>query len=132
MEKGGKILLAKIGIDGHDRGFRTIAAKLRDNGFKVILLGPWSSVDEVVNTALQEDPDVVGISTLGGDYLLIPKLIDKFKEMKLDVPIILGGIIPPEWEKKLKEIGVKKIFHPGTDLNEVVRHIRELAFKKRG
>jgi len=125
-----KFLLAKIGIDGHDRGFRLVATTLRDSGMEVILMGPWSKVKAIIHTSLQEDPDVIGISTLGGDYLIIPKLMDKLKEKNLEIPVVVGGIIPPEWEKKLKDKGVSAVFHPGTSSETIVNNIKALVERR--
>lgn len=122
-----KVILAKIGIDGHDRGFRLVAAALRDAGFEVVLMGPWSRTEDVVKVAIEEDADVIGVSTLVGDYVLIPKLMGQLKEKGMVTPVVVGGIIPPVWELKLKEIGVAKVFHPGTSLGSIVSSLKSLS-----
>ena len=126
-----RFLLAKIGIDGHDRGFRLIASVLKESGMEVILMGPWCKPEEVALTAEQEDVDVIGISSLGGDYLLVPKLMDELKKRGLNLPVIFGGIVPPEWEEKLKEIGVIKVFRPGTDVRDIVNFIKDIVAERR-
>jgi len=126
-----KVLLAKIGIDGHDRGIKLIALALRDSGMEVVLIGPWAKIEEVVQTALQEDVDIIGISTLAGDYLLIPKLMQELKKNELNIPVIVGGIVPPEWKEKLKNIGVSAVFDPGTDIRYIINYIRELVEERR-
>jgi methylmalonyl-CoA mutase C-terminal domain/subunit len=127
-----RFLLAKIGIDGHYRGALIIARALKDSGMEVIFLGPWCKPEEVVSTAEQEDVDVIGISTLGGDHLLIPKLMDELKKRNLNIPVIVGGIIPPDWEEKFEKLGVVKIFRPGSDIGEIINFIKNLVMNRRG
>lgn len=122
-----RMLLAKIGIDGHDRGIRFVAYSLRDGGIEVIYTGPWQTIDSVVKTAIEEDVNLVGISTLGGDYVLIPKLLQRFKREKIDIPIILGGIIPTDVEESLKEKGVAAFFHPGASPESIVEGIKKIV-----
>lgn len=127
-----RMLLAKIGIDGHDRGIRFIAYSLRDDGIEVIYTGPWQTIDGVVKTAIEEDVDIVGISTLGGDYVLIPKLLQRFKKEKVDIPIIVGGIIPTDVEESLKEKGVAAFFHPGASPESIVEAINTILEGRSG
>lgn len=122
-----RVLLTKIGIDGHDRGARTVALALRDAGMEVIYTGPWQSIEGVTEIAIQEDVDVIGISTLGGDYLLVPKLIHRMKEKGLNIPVIVGGIIPADVEEGLKKVGVAAIFHPGASIEDIVKTINSLV-----
>lgn len=125
-----RILLGKIGIDGHDRGVRTLAYGLRQAGFEVIYTGPWQPVEAIVRAAVQEDVDVIGISTLGGDYLLIPKLMEKLRERGAEIPVIVGGIVPPNEERRLKELGVREVFHPGSTMESIVGFLRRLASER--
>jgi len=127
-----RMLLAKIGIDGHDRGIRFVAYSLRDGGIEVIYTGPWQTIDSVVKTAIEEDVNLVGISTLGGDYVLIPKLLQRFKREKIDIPIILGGIIPTDVEESLKEKGVAAFFHPGASSESIVEAIKKIVEGRSG
>ena len=122
-----KVLLTKIGIDAHDRGAKAVIYALRDAGMEVIYTGPWQPVDSVVSAAIQENVDVIGISTLGGDYILVPSLIAQMKKRKSNIPLIIGGIIPPDIEKKLRKQGVADVFHPGTPAEDIVRRIKAVV-----
>ena len=116
-----KILVTKIGLDGHDRGSRVVAAFLRDAGMEVLYTPPWQEISQVIRLAEEEDVDVIGISSLATDHLLVPKLMKALKKAGLaDVPVIVGGIVPDEDEKKLKKAGVKHVFHPGASREEIV------------
>jgi methylmalonyl-CoA mutase, C-terminal domain len=120
--------MTKIGLDGHDRGSRIVATYLRDAGMEVVYTGPWQSVETVTRTAAEEDVDVIGISTLSNDYVLIPELMGKLKEADLgDVAVVVGGIVPPEEEQKLLEAGVKQVFHPGSTRDQIVSGVLRLA-----
>lgn len=119
--------MAKIGIDAHDRGARALAYGLRDGGLEVIYTGPWQTIDSVVETAIQEDVDIIGISTLGGDYILMPELLERMKEKGTNIPVIIGGIIPADIEEALKEIGVAGVFHPGARMEDIIRAIKYLV-----
>ena len=102
-----KVLVTKIGLDGHDRGSRVVAAFLRDAGMEVLYTPPWQEIGQVVRLAEEEDVDVIGISSLATDHLLVPKLMQALKKAKLgDVPVVVGGIVPDEDERKLKKAGV--------------------------
>ncbi len=121
-----RVLLTKIGLDGHDRGFRLVATTLRDAGMEVILSGPWLKIDEVVRVATQEDVAVIAISSLSFDHLLLPKLMDRIRAEGLDdVLVIVGGIVPDEDVPLLLESGVAAVFHSGTSLPTVVQFIEE-------
>ncbi|HEX78166.1 MAG TPA: methylmalonyl-CoA mutase [Dehalococcoidia bacterium] len=122
-----RFLLAKIGIDGHDRGARTVALALRDAGMEVIYTGPWQSIESVTETAIQEDVDIIGISTLGGDYFLVPKLLNRIREKGLNIPVIVGGIIPARVEEDLRKAGVAAIFHPGASIDDIIKTIHSLV-----
>lgn len=123
-----KVLITKIGFDGHDRGSRIVAAGLRDAGMEVIYTPPWQEIPTVVKLATEEDVDVIGISSLATDHLIVPKLIDALRAAGLDdVAVIVGGIVPDEDERMLLEAGVARVFHPGASLAEIARCVRELA-----
>jgi methylmalonyl-CoA mutase C-terminal domain/subunit len=121
-----RVLLTKIGFDGHDRGVKIVASALRDAGMEVIYTGPWQTAEEVTEIALQEDVDVIGISTLGYDHVLIPGLMKLCKEKNItDTLMIVGGIIPPDEVPALKAAGVAEIFPPGTRMDSIVEFVRK-------
>ena len=127
-----KIVITKIGFDGHDRGSRIIAAALRDAGMEVVYTPPWQEIATVVKLALEEDADVIGISSLATDHLLVPKLLDAMRAAGLDdVAVIVGGIIPPRDETMLLGAGVARVFHPGASLADIADTVRQLAAKRR-
>jgi methylmalonyl-CoA mutase C-terminal domain/subunit len=119
-----RVLFTKIGLDGHDRGYRLVAMALRDAGMEVIVTGPWMSVEEVVSIAVQEDVDVIGISSLSFDHLLIPKMMELLREEeKTDALVVVGGTVPDEDVPALLECGVAEVFHPGSKLSDIVEFI---------
>jgi methylmalonyl-CoA mutase C-terminal domain/subunit len=120
-----RVLIAKIGLDGHDRGAKVIATALRDAGMEVIYTGLRQTSEMVVNAALQEDVDVVGVSILSGAHnTVFPKLIAEMKTKQLEnVLLIGGGIIPDDDMKSLNEQGVAKLFAPGTSTVDIVNYI---------
>ena len=122
-----RFLLGKIGTDGHDRGARTIAYALRDAGIETIYTGPWQTVESIVETAIQEGVDIIGISTLSGDYLLMPKLMKLLREKGVNVPVVLGGIVPKDAEDMVKQAGVAEVFHPGTSLETIITTIKSIG-----
>jgi methylmalonyl-CoA mutase C-terminal domain/subunit len=122
-----RVVLAKIGLDGHDRGVRVLARALRDSGMEVVYIGPWASVPEVVETAVQEDVDVVGISSLAYDHLLVPGLVAELRAAGWDGAVIVGGTIQSADVPALEAAGVARVFHPGEPLDEVVEAVREAA-----
>ena len=127
-----RVLMTKIGLDGHDRGIRLVCQALRNAGLEVIYTGPWQTPEEVAEIALQEDVDIIGISSLAYDHVLTPKLVSALKKRNLDnTPVVLGGIIPDQDVKMLKECGVAGIFHPGVELDEVVAFMSSTAIKYR-
>jgi len=127
-----KVLVTKIGLDGHDRGSRVVAAYLRDAGMEVLYTPPWQEIGQVVRLAEEEDVDVIGISSLATDHLLVPKLLKALDKAGLgDVPVVVGGIVPDEDERKLKKAGVKEIFHPGASREEIVSRVAALAAEAR-
>jgi LAO/AO transport system ATPase len=124
-----RIVLSKIGLDGHDRGIRIVARGLRDAGFHVIYAGIWQSPEAVVQAALDEDAGWLGISLLSGAHMtLVPRVLELLQSRGLtDVGIIIGGIIPGDDAQKLMELGVKGIFGPGTSVAEIVDFLRSAA-----
>lgn len=127
-----KVLVTKVGLDGHDRGSRVIAAYLRDAGMEVVYTGPWQEIPAVVKLALEEDVDVIGISSLATDHLLVPKLMKALDAADLThIRVIVGGIIPDEDEVELIAAGVSKVFHPGSQRDEIVSEITKLAAEAR-
>ena len=127
-----KVLVTKIGLDGHDRGSRVVAAFLRDAGMDVLYTPPWQEIGQVVRLAEEEDVDVIGISSLATDHLLVPKLMKALKKARLEhIPVVIGGIVPDEDERKLKKAGVREIFHPGASREEIVSKVARLAAQAR-
>lgn len=123
-----KVLVTKIGFDGHDRGSRVVAAALRDAGMEVIYTPPWQEIAAVVKLATEEDVDVIGISSLATDHLIVPKLMQALREAGLgDVAVIVGGIVPDEDEQQLLDAGVARVFHPGSSLPSIAEAVRALA-----
>ncbi len=133
MNRPIRVLVAKVGLDGHDRGAKVIASFLRDAGMEVIYTGLRQTPEMVVNAALQEDVDVIGISILSGAHnTLFPKLLQLMKEKKLDDVLLTGGgIIPDADMKNLNEQGVGKLFPPGTDTKEIVNYITDWVKQNR-
>ena len=128
MEKKVRVLIAKPGLDGHDRGAKVVARALRDAGFEVIYTGLRQSVEQIVKTAIQEDVDIIGLSILSGAHMRIcQKLFDLMKRESLDIPVFVGGIIPPDDAKKLKEMGIAEVFGPGTPLHVIIERIKEIT-----
>ena len=126
-EKKIRVLIAKPGLDGHDRGAKVIARALRDAGMEVIYTGIRQSPEMIAEAALQEDVDVVGLSILSGAHLvLFPRVLELLREYDMDdVLIVAGGIIPDEDVPALQEMGVRGIFGPGTPTSEIVDFVRE-------
>ncbi len=122
-----RVLVAKVGLDGHDRGAKVIATSLRDEGMEVIYTGLRQTPEMVVNAALQEDVDAIGISILSGAHMTVfPKVLSLMKEKKMDDVLLTGGgIIPDEDMIKLNEMGAGKLFPPGTPTGEIASYIRE-------
>ena len=123
-----KVLITKIGFDGHDRGSRIVAAGLRDAGMEVIYTPPWQEIATVVKLATEEDVDVIGISSLATDHLIVPKLMAALREAGLaDVAVVVGGIVPDEDEQMLLDAGVARVFHPGATMAEIAGYIAEIT-----
>jgi methylmalonyl-CoA mutase C-terminal domain/subunit len=127
-----RVLVTKIGLDGHDRGSRIVAAACRDAGMEVIYTPPWQSIAAVVKLALEEDVDVIGISSLATDHLIVPKLMAALGDAGLgDVRVVVGGIVPENEEEALVASGVRAVFHPGSTLDEITTRIRDYAGETR-
>jgi methylmalonyl-CoA mutase C-terminal domain/subunit len=127
-ERPPKVIVTKIGFDGHDRGSRVVAAHLRDAGMEVVYTPPWQDIGAVVKLAAEEDADVIGVSSLATDHLLVPRLVAALADAGLgDVPVIVGGIVPPTDEKRLLDAGVARVFHPGASLDEIAAEVRRLT-----
>lgn len=126
-ERAVRILIGKVGLDGHDRGVKIISRALRDAGYEVIYTGLHNSPQVVAEAAVQEDVDAVGISILSGAHnYVFPELIRLFKEKGIDdVTLFGGGIVPKEDIERLREKGVKTIFEPGSSTDEIVRWVRD-------
>lgn len=127
MERKIRILIAKPGLDGHDRGAKVIARALRDAGMEVIYTGLRQTPEQIVAAAVQEDVDCIGLSILSGAHMtLFPRVLDLMKAQGLDDVILFGGgIIPDEDVPKLKDIGVAEIFTPGASTQAVIEYLRE-------
>ena len=127
MEKRIRILIAKPGLDGHDRGAKVVAQALRDAGMEVIYTGLHQTIDQITSTAVQESVDVIGLSIMSGAHLPIcEKLKKEMKKMKIhDILVVVGGVIPKRDIPKLKKIGIEGIFPGGTPFDESIRWIKE-------
>jgi methylmalonyl-CoA mutase C-terminal domain/subunit len=126
-----RVLIAKPGLDGHDRGAKVVARALRDAGMEVIYTGLHQTPEMIVDAAVQEDVDVVALSTLSGNHMTVfPRLLELLEEHELNVLVLGGGIIPREDAEALESEGVARIFGPGTDTREVVKFVREALEKK--
>ncbi|MDW7679486.1 MAG: cobalamin B12-binding domain-containing protein [bacterium] len=127
-----RVVIAKPGLDGHDRGAKAIAQALRDAGMEVIYTGIRQTPEAIVNTVIQEDAEVLGVSILSGAHNhLLPKIVEQLREHGVDdVLIVAGGVIPEEDIPKLKQIGIAAIFTPGTSLQQVVEFIRKNLKRK--
>lgn len=124
-----RVLVAKPGLDGHDRGAKVVAQALRDAGMEVVYTGLHQTIDQILNTAIQEDVDVIGLSILSGAHIpLCEKLMRKLGEKDLsDIIVIVGGVIPKRDVQKLRDMGVKAVFPGGASFDESIRFIRENA-----
>ena len=128
-----RVLITKIGLDGHDRGSRIVAAYLRDAGMEVIYTPPWQEIPALIKLATEEDVDVIGISSLATDHLLVPKLMETMNAAGLEhIKVVVGGIVPDEDEQALLLAGVSKIFHPGASREDIVENVAALAGEARG
>src|SRR5262245_12257367 len=127
-----RVIVAKPGLDGHDRGAKVIARAFRDAGFEVIYTGLRQTPEQVVNAALQEDADVIGLSVLSGAHMtLCPRIMELMKKEGLnDVLVLVGGIIPDQDIEKLKQIGIAAVFQPGASTEEIIEYVRKNVRKK--
>lgn len=126
-------MLAKVGLDSHSRGIQVVARALRDAGFEVIYTGLHKTPEQIVYTAVQEDVDIVGVSILSGAHLtLIPKIMRLLEENGLrNIPLVVGGIIPTEDRQALQNIGVARVFGPGSDTQHIAAFIKQVVTKGR-
>ncbi|MCD6278427.1 MAG: cobalamin B12-binding domain-containing protein [Desulfurococcales archaeon] len=123
-----RAIVAKLGLDGHDRGAKVVARALRDAGIEVIYLGVHQAPEDVVEAALEEDADVVGVSILSGSHIeLVSDLLKLMKEKNLSIPVVVGGIIPPDDVEELKKMGVYEVLGPGTPLRRIVEIYKKAA-----
>ncbi|MCA6214310.1 MAG: methylmalonyl-CoA mutase, C-terminal domain [Thermococcaceae archaeon] len=125
-----RVLIAKPGLDGHDRGAKVIARALRDAGFEVIYTGIRQTPEQIVETVIQEDIDVLGLSILSGAHMvLIPKILRLLEEKGIkpneDILVLAGGIIPPDDAQELEKMGVARVFGPGSPIEEIIKFIDE-------
>ncbi len=133
MNRPIRVLVAKVGLDGHDRGAKVIATALRDSGMEVIYTGLRQTPEMVVNAALQEDVDAIGISILSGAHMTVfPKVLQLLKEKGMNEVLLTGGgIIPDEDMKKLNKMGVGNLFAPGTSTSEIAEYIKNWVKENR-
>ncbi|MBN8585579.1 MAG: cobalamin B12-binding domain-containing protein [Ignavibacteria bacterium] len=133
MERKIRVIIAKAGLDGHDRGAKVIAAAFRDAGIEVIYLGLRQTPEMIVEAALQEDADAIGISILSGAHMTVfKKILDTMKNKKLDNVLLFGGgIIPKEDIEKLKALGVGELFTPGTPTTETIEYVKNWVSEHR-
>jgi methylmalonyl-CoA mutase, C-terminal domain len=128
LDPPARVLVTKIGLDGHDRGSRIVAAYLRDAGMEVIYTPPWQTIDGIVKLATEEDVDVIGLSSLATDHLIIPQFLIALRNAGLDhIGVVVGGIIPDDERPALIEAGVKGIFGPGSSRAIIVDQVAETA-----
>lgn len=127
-----RVLVTKIGFDGHDRGSRVVAAYLRDAGMEVIYTPPWQEIEAVIRLSQQEDVDVIGVSSLATDHLIVPDLMAALTDAGMShVRVIVGGIVPQPEHADLHNAGVSAIFGPGAASEEIVATVRKLAAEAR-
>lgn len=127
-----KVLITKIGLDAHDRGSRLVAGYLRDAGMEVLYTGPWQSIEAIVSMAVDEDVELIGLSSLANDHLLVPKLMDALRAAGLgDVPVVIGGVVPREDESMLRAAGVAGVFRAGASRDQIVTELALLVERAR-
>ncbi len=129
-----RVVVAKAGLDGHDRGAKVVARALRDAGMEVIYTGVHQTPEQVVETALQEDADAIGVSLLSGAHnYVFPRIAELMKEKGMDDVLLFGGgIIPEDDAERLKEHGVERVFQPGASLEDIVTYLRDAVSNRRG
>ncbi len=127
-----RVLIAKPGLDGHDRGAKVVARALRDAGMEIIYTGLKQTPEQIVETAIQEDVDVIGLSVLSGAHTyLFPRVMELLKENNIrNILVTGGGIIPQDDMKMLRDIGINKVFGPGTNTQEIIEYIRKNVKKR--
>jgi methylmalonyl-CoA mutase C-terminal domain/subunit len=129
-EKKIRILMAKPGLDGHDRGIKIVSRALREGGMEVIYTGLHQTPQEIVEAAIQEDVDAIGLSILSGAHTTIfPKIMELLKDNKIDIIVFAGGIIPDEDVSAMKNIKITEIFGPGTNTEDIVKFVKEKVGK---
>ena len=132
LDPPARVLVTKIGLDGHDRGSRIVAAFLRDAGMDVIYTPPWQSIAAVVKLATEEDVDMIGVSSLATDHLIVPQLVKALREVGLGhVGVVVGGIVPADEQPALLAAGVSAVFGPGASRDEIVASAAALAAQSR-
>jgi methylmalonyl-CoA mutase C-terminal domain/subunit len=123
-----RVLVAKVGLDGHDRGIKVVARLLRDAGMEVVYTGLFQTPESVASAAIQEDVNVVGLSMLSGAHMtLAPLVVNALRERGSDIPVVLGGIVPPRDEDELRAAGVAAVFGPGASAEQIVSTIEAVA-----
>ncbi|MEM3670664.1 MAG: cobalamin B12-binding domain-containing protein [Thermoprotei archaeon] len=129
-----RVLLAKVGLDGHDRGVKVIARALSDHGMEVIYTGLRQTPEQVVAAAAQEDADVIAVSILSGAHMtLVPEILGLRKKYKCeDIPVVIGGIIPDEDSEQLKKMGVSLVMGPGSSTKHLADAVKQIALSKTG
>ena len=134
MKRPIRVVVAKAGLDGHDRGAKVVARALRDAGMEVIYTGVHQTPEQVVETGLQEDADAIGVSLLSGAHnYVFPRIAELMKEKGMDDVLLFGGgIIPEDDAERLKEHGVERVFQPGASLEEIVTYLRDAVTRRRG
>lgn len=132
LDPPARVLLTKIGLDGHDRGSRIVAAYLRDAGMEVIYTPPWQTIEAVVKLATEEDVDVIGLSSLATDHLIVPQFLTALRAAGLDhVGVLIGGIIPDDERPALIDAGVTAIFGPGSSRATIVEQVADTVRQAR-
>lgn len=127
-----RILVAKVGLDGHDRGIKVVARTLRDAGFEVIYTGLFQTPEKVAASAVDEDVDAIGLSMLSGAHMtLAPKVVECLRARGSDIPVVVGGIVPERDVPKLKDLGVAAILTPGSSSDDVVTTMRNVIEESR-
>lgn len=124
-----KAIISKIGLDSHERGSRLVASALRDAGMEVVYMGSFQTPESIINTAVQEDADIIGLSCHSGEHLtLVPVMINLMHDKHIEnIPVIVGGVIPKDNIPDLLKIGIKRVFGYGTTMEEVVSFVKELC-----
>ena len=123
-----RIIIAKVELDGHDRGIKVVSQWLRDSGMEVIYVGPYRTVQEVIKSAVDEDISIIGLSFQGGQHLaFVPEVTEKMKENNLNIPLVVGGNIPSQDIPRLKKMGASEVFPANTPMSTITGRLRELC-----